>query len=274
MSSATNIEWTDKTWNPVVGCSRVSSGCDHCYAVRMTRRLEGAAIGAIGNGALRRAASLYLGLTVLNKKLDRHFNGTVRCLPERLTDPLHWRKPCRVFVNSMSDLFHESIYGQKVPWETGEFNAAGFEFLLALWETMRQTPRHTYHILTKRPHVMADLVWRITAKMNLTSPLENVWLGTSIESAEHWARAAALARSPAANRFWSLEPLLGDLGVLPIRQSAIDNRKSVDWVIVGGESGPGGEAHAPGLGSLYPRSVPGRRRAVLFQAVGGVDYEW
>lgn len=128
MSTTTAIGWTEKTWNPVVGCTRVSAGCDHCYAVRQTFRL-----GTMGQ-------ENYRDLTMLNGKGDRHFNGTVRCLPERLGDPLHWRKPCRIFVNSMSDLFHE-----RVP----------FDFIDKVFAVMALCPQHEFQLLSKRPDVMA-----------------------------------------------------------------------------------------------------------------------
>lgn len=97
MSMGTGIEWTEATWNPVVGCTRVSAGCDHCYAVKQTHRLE-----AMGQAK-------YAGLTVLNPRGERHFNGTVRTVPEALEIPLRWREPRRIFVNSMSDLFHKAV---------------------------------------------------------------------------------------------------------------------------------------------------------------------
>jgi len=251
MSTSTRIEWTDKTWNPVVGCTRVSAGCDHCYAVRQTHRLAG----------MHRPE--YRGLTVLNGKGDRHFNGTVRCLPERLADPLHWRKRCRVFVNSMSDLFHE-----KVP----------FEFVMKVWAAMKMSPSHTFQILTKRPGIAKEFIaehltahWLMQACDDLvfsatwmsdsqqrqfshiahrdphTLVLPNVWLGTSIEdqvTADE--RIWHLLRCPAAVRFLSCEPLLG-----PIDIGETDGAdewwqsNGIGWVIVGGESGPGARPMHP-----------------------------
>ena len=124
MSDGTKIEWTEKTWNPVVGCTRVSAGCDNCYAATMTRRLE-----AMGNKD-------YTGLTTA-----KHFNGVVRALEHKLTQPLKWKKPRRVFVNSMSDLFHPSV---------------PFEFVDKVFAVMALTPQHTYQVLTKRPERMAE----------------------------------------------------------------------------------------------------------------------
>lgn len=234
MSTTTHIEWTERTWNPVVGCTRVSAGCDHCYAVRMSHRL--------------RRTKEYAGLTVLNDRGDRHFNGTVRCLPERLSDPLHWRKPCRVFVNSMSDLFHE-----KVP----------FEFIDKVFAVMALCPQHTFQILTKRPERMAD--WcaipndparsgRFTWMGNLVRgkhlPLPNVWLGTSVEDqATADERIPHLLRCPAAARFLSVEPLLEAVDLTLHLQRPCDPEghigMGIDWVIVGGESGPGARPMHP-----------------------------
>lgn len=187
------IEWTDETWNPVVGCSEVSPGCDHCYAVGVAHR------------AMQPA---HEGLTIHTPSEGTKWNGTVRCLPERLDQPLRWRKPRKVFVNSMSDLFHRDV---------------GSSFISDVWAVMERTPQHTYQILTKRPQRMAQEVgWR--------RPLPNVWLGTSIENDRYTFRADHLRCTPAAVRFLSLEPLLGPLPSL--------NLDGIDWVIVGGESGP------------------------------------
>jgi protein gp37 len=146
----TRIEWTDASWNPVAGCSIVSAGCTHCYAMEMARRLE-----AMG-------VEKYAGLI---RKTGRRavWSGAVREDREALSIPYRWRKPRKIFVNSMSDLFHERVSDA---------------FILAVWRVMRETPRHTYQILTKRPERMAQFV-----SSQLDDVLSNVWLGASVENA-------------------------------------------------------------------------------------------
>jgi protein gp37 len=191
-----SIEWTDMTWNPVAGCSIVSPGCTNCYAMRMAARL-----GSIG-------MAKYQGLT--RKSGRRHvWTGRVRLDEEALLTPLTWRKPRMVFVNSMSDLFHE-----RVPES----------FVRKVWQVMAETPQHTYQILTKRPERMCEIVQPLAR-------LPNVWLGTSVESREFLTRLHALRRIKCAVRFVSFEPLLSS--VAPV------NLRGIDWAIVGGESGPG-----------------------------------
>lgn len=234
-----NIEWTDETWNVVAGCTRASRGCDHCYAVAMTHRLE-----AMGQ-------ERYAGLTVLNNRGDRHFNGVVRTVPEALGKPLKWKKPRRVFVNSMADLFHE-----KVP----------FEFVDRVFAIMALCPQHTFQVLTKRPERMAEyfstrdseaFVYERAIDLypgNISDstdyceehvqkwPLPNVWLGTSVEDqAAAEARIPHLLRCPASVRFLSCEPLLGavDFSRVGVRKTRIGESNRIDWVIVGGESGAG-----------------------------------
>lgn len=218
------IQWTEKTWNPVVGCTPVSPGCLNCYAATMAPRLA-----AMGQKA-------YVGLTVKRKgscvaagpvdetpplqvgKVSRNvFNGTVRCLPERLSIPLHWRKAKMVFVNSMSDLFHESV---------------PFEFIDRAFAVMALCPQHTFQILTKRPERMAEYlmsrdreegehreqVWNAKVRLQgkpvspMVWPLPNVWLGTSVEDQKRAdERIPWLLKCPAAVRFLSCEPLLGEI---------------------------------------------------------------
>ena len=194
--SATNIEWTDATWNPIAGCSILSAGCTHCYAMQMAARLE-----AMG-------VDKYAGLTqrVRGRPV---WNGIVREDPQSLAAPFHWRKPRRVFVNSMSDLFHENVQDS---------------FLVAVWHTMADTPRHSYQILTKRPARMAAFVAHTAKRV-----LPNVWLGTSVENRNTTQRIDELRATPAAIRFVSFEPLIGPVGRLDLT--------GIDWAIVGGESG-------------------------------------
>lgn len=210
------IEWTDETWNPTTGCSRVSRGCDHCYAIMMARRLDGQGYGY--DGATRRT------------KRGTDWTGVVKTHPDRLKAPLRWRKPRRVFVNSMSDLFHP-----KVP----------VDFVDRVFATMALTRKHTFQILTKRPERMATYLdaspsalkarWRQAAQKqhgqtsDIAYPLPNVWLGTSVEDRDALHRVDDLRPIDAAVRFLSLEPLLGELPELDLTD--------IDWVIVGGESG-------------------------------------
>lgn len=184
MRAKTHIEWTESTWNPVTGCSKVSAGCLNCYAERMAKRLK-----AMGS--------------------PRYVNGfTVRTHDDLLNLPRTWKFPRKIFVNSMSDLFHE-----KVP----------LEFIRKVFATMRACPQHTFQILTKRSARLVEL----------SSQLDwapNVWMGVSVEDGRVLKRIEDLQKVPSAVRFLSLEPLIGPVEDMPLR--------GIDWVIVGGESGP------------------------------------
>ena len=214
MNDKTRIEWTDATWNPVTGCTKVSEGCDHCYAETIAHRFAGTP--AYPNG----------------------FDVTLR--PERLDQPLRWQRPRRIFVNSMSDLFHSDVPD---------------EFIARVFAVMALAPQHTLQVLTKRPGRMRSLLssrsfedWVEAFVREEYSerwapdgyeyrwPLDNVWLGTSVES-QKWAdvRIPQLLGTPAAVRFLSCEPLLGPVDLFAWN---IDRGARVDWVIVGGESGP------------------------------------
>lgn len=200
---SSSIEWTDETWNPTVGCSRVSPGCDRCYAMGV---------------AHRGMTETHVGLTQKGER-GVDWTGEVRCLPERLEVPLRWRKPRRVFVDSMSDLFHPDV---------------PFGFLVDVFTTMADAMQHTFQVLTKRPQRMAEVVPEVYSALGFPpddDPLPNVWLGTSIESDRYAFRANHLRATPAAVRFVSAEPLLSYLPSLDVR--------GLDWLIVGGESGPG-----------------------------------
>ncbi len=179
-STNTGIEWTDKTWNPTTGCTKVSPGCTHCYAEALTKRFT----GNFPNG----------------------FKFTMH--PDRLLQPKTWRNPSRIFVNSMSDLFHEDM---------------PFEYLEKVFKVMAETPQHVYQILTKRHDRLAELAPSL-------SWASNVWMGVSVESQAFIHRVDALRKVPAKVRFLSCEPLLGPLTL---------NLEGIDWVIVGGESGLG-----------------------------------
>lgn len=192
----TQIEWTDATWNPVAGCTIQSAGCTNCYAMQMAKRLEAMGVEKY-NGLTRQSGERTV------------WTGVVRLDRKSLEIPLRWRKPRKIFVNSMSDLFHE-----KVP-ET---------FVHEVWDVMAQTPRHNYQILTKRPDRMADIVSRMDRE-----PLPNVWLGTSVEDKQVVGRIDQLRSVPAAIRFISFEPLVGAVGAVDLSE--------IHWAIVGGESG-------------------------------------
>lgn len=183
--ATSKIEWTESSWNPVTGCTKISEGCRNCYAERMAGRLK-----AMGQPNYR--------------------NGfKVTCHPHTLTLPLKWKKPRTIFVNSMSDLFHEEV---------------PLAFLDEIFFTMNEARWHTFQVLTKRAEYMAQ----ISGRFNWTP---NIWMGVTVESAKHVDRMDFLRDVPAAVRFLSLEPLLGPIPDL--------NLEGIDWVIVGGESGPG-----------------------------------
>jgi len=185
MSTKSSIEWTESTWNPLTGCTKVSPGCKHCYAERMAKRLQ-----AMGQSNYRNCFQLTLHEHVLNT-------------------PLHWKQPQMIFVNSMSDLFHENV---------------PLEFIQKVFEVMHNAYWHTFQVLTKRSERLAELTSHITWP-------ENVWMGVSVENDKYSYRIDNLRKTHALTKFLSLEPLLGPLPNI--------NLDSIDWVIVGGESGPG-----------------------------------
>lgn len=198
----TKIQWTDETWNPTTGCSRVSEGCRNCYIER----------------------------TPPFRMAGRKLGDPVQLHPDRLDSPLHWKKPRRVFVNSLSDLFHEDV---------------SWTFILSVFTTMEKSPQHTFQILTKRPERMLPVVeWvgRKFIEMGDLWPLPNVWLGVSVEDQKTAdERIPILLQVPAAVRFLSVEPLLGPVDLLYSAFNGADSfgrMEGLDWVIVGGESGP------------------------------------
>jgi protein gp37 len=190
MSVQSAIEWTDATWNPVRGCTKVSPGCKHCYAERFAERFRG----------------------VPGHPFE--FGFDLRLVPEKLADPLRWRTPKMIFVNSMSDLFHESVPD---------------EYIEAVARVMVQANWHTFQVLTKRSVRMRDL---LRTKLKFAARLRNVWWGVSVEDKQFGVpRIAHLAQSGATVKFLSVEPLIEDLGVIKL--------DGIAWMIVGGESGPG-----------------------------------
>ena len=228
MANNSSIEWTEATWNPVVGCTIISPGCTNCYAMRMARRLE-----AMGN-------SKYAGTTRLSGGRAK-WNGVVRLDEESLKLPASWRTGRMIFVNSMSDLFHE-----KVP----------LAFIKRVFKTMQETPQHTYQILTKRAQrleqISPSLVWP-----------KNVWMGVSVENVEYIQRVDHLRRTNAAVKFLSLEPLLGPLDELDLSE--------IDWVIAGGESGPGARPVDPDWVRTIRDQCSEAAVAFHFKQWGGVN---
>ncbi len=185
MSQHTPIEWTESTWNPVTGCSKVSDGCLHCYAETMTRRLK-----AMGQPNYKDGFAVRTHDHVLNK-------------------PLTWKKPQIIFVNSMSDLFHPEV---------------PLSFIHKVFDVMRRADHHVFQILTKRDRRLAKLA----PELNWPN---NIWMGVSVENSKVVKRIDALRNTPAKVKFLSIEPLIGATGPM--------NLTGIDWVIVGGESGPG-----------------------------------
>lgn len=198
MALGSDIEWTEATWNPIAGCSIVSPGCTNCYAMRMAGRLEAMRVDKY-RGTTRRSGKRAV------------WTGRVNIDSRLIEQPLHWRRPRRIFVNSMSDLFQENV---------------SEEFIAAIWSVMKRARWHSFQILTKRPERM-----RAILSSGRFPVLPNVWLGTSVESDGWLDRIDALRETPARIRFISFEPLI----------SAIlePDLTGIHWAIVGGESGPG-----------------------------------
>lgn len=190
-----SIEWTDATWNPVAGCTILTAGCTNCYAMRMAARLHAMGVPKY-EGLTRKSGARYV------------WTGKVALDQATLEAPKAWRKPRLIFVNSMSDLFQEAVPA---------------EFIAQVWQTMADTPQHTYQILTKRPDRMAE----VTSALPV---LPNVWLGTSVEDAAVIDRIDHLRATSAQVRFISFEPLIGSVGSADL--------SGIHWAIVGGESGP------------------------------------
>jgi len=217
MAGNSSIEWTETTWNPVTGCNKVSQGCKHCYAERMAKRLH-----AMGN--------------------PRYANGFNVTLHHDLIDlPYRWKKPRKVFVNSMSDLFHEEV---------------PLDFIKQVFKTMAETPQNTYQILTKRSKRLVELA-------HLLPWTPNIWIGTSVENNKVKDRIDELKNVPAQVRFLSCEPLIGPLDELKL--------DGIHWVIVGGESGPG----ARPMEAEWVRSIRDQCQdqnvAFFFKQWGGVQ---
>jgi protein gp37 len=189
MADGSAIEWTDATWNPVTGCNKVSRGCDNCYAERFSERFRG----------------------VPGHPFSTGFDLTLR--PERLDQPLKWRRPRMIFVNSMSDLFHKDV---------------PIAYIDRVFDAMESANWHVFQVLTKRSSLMRDYLRR---RYGSDRGPQHIWCGVSVEDATGAARIAHLRAAPAGVRFLSIEPLIGAVGAIDLT--------GIDWVIVGGESGPG-----------------------------------
>lgn len=189
MADGSAIEWTDATWNPVTGCTKISAGCDNCYACRFSERFRGVPGHPFENG----------------------FDLTLR--PERLDQPLAWRRSRMIFVNSMSDLFHKLVPRP---------------FIDRVFDTMERADWHTFQVLTKRSSLMRDY---LRCRYVERAAPAHIWLGVSVEHAAAKSRIAHLRQAPAAVRFLSIEPLIGAVGAMEL--------EGIHWVIAGGESGPG-----------------------------------
>lgn len=217
MASSSSIEWTEATWNPVTGCNKISEGCKHCYAATMAKRLH-----AMGN--------------------SRYTNGFDVTLHHDLIEaPLKWKKPRRIFVNSMSDLFHKDV---------------PLEFIQSVFETMEKASWHTFQILTKRSDRLAEIA------PLLTWP-NNVWQGVSVENQSVIERIEMLRKVPASVRFLSVEPLLGPINDL--------NLHGIHWVIVGGESGPGARPMKEEWVRSIMQQCKDQNVAFFFKQWGGVQ---
>lgn len=216
MTTVSRIEWTEQTWNPTVGCTKISQGCKFCYAETMAKRLKAMRAPGYENGF------------------------ALRLLPERLEDPIRRKKPTIYFVNSMSDLFHERIPDS---------------YIDQVFDVIRQTPRHTYQILTKRAARMARY-------FKTRSVPDNAWLGVSVENKKQGVtRIDYLRQVPARIRFLSVEPLLEDIGAI--------NLSDIHWVIVGGESGPKARPMQPEWAEAMRRQCRSQKVAFFFKQWGG-----
>jgi protein gp37 len=221
MADKTKIEWTDATWNPVRGCSKVSPGCKHCYAETFAERFRGV------------------------KGHPFEFGFDLRLVPEKLADPLRWSQPRMIFVNSMSDLFHEDVPDN---------------FIEAVCDVMLAASWHTYQVLTKRSKRLKHLLRK---KLCKAAQSQHIWWGVSVENRKYgFPRIRDLQNSPGRVRFLSVEPLIEDIGRI--------NLRNIDWVIVGGESGPGARPIEPEWVRSIRTQCAEENVAFFFKQWGGV----
>ena len=217
MGDRSAIEWTDATWNPVVGCTKITSGCENCYAERFAERWRG----------------------IPGHPFEHGFDLVLK--PDRLGQPLAWRRPRTIFVNSMSDLFHKDV---------------PTDYVDRVFDVMERADHHVFQVLTKRSPLMRDYLARRYANR---APPGHVWLGVSVEDARSSARIRHLREAPAAVRFLSAEPLIGPIGDVDL--------SGIHWVIVGGESGPGARP-------IDPEWVRSIRDQCLAQGVAFFFKQW
>ncbi len=223
MSAESSIEWTDATWNPVRGCTKIGPGCTHCYAETFAERFRG----------------------VKGHPYEQGFD--LRLVPNKLCEPLRWRTPKMIFANSMSDLFHEQVPE---------------DYILAVARVMVAANWHTYQVLTKRSERLREL---LNTKLSFAAKQPHIWWGVSVENRMYgFPRLRDLQLAEASTRFLSVEPLLEALGSLDLT--------GIDWVIVGGESGPGATANANRMGHFHSRSMQEGGGSV-FSSSNGVGYE-
>lgn len=220
MADGSAIEWTDATWNPVTGCTRITDGCDNCYAARFSERWRGIAGHPFENG----------------------FDLTLR--PERIAQPLAWKRSRMIFVNSMSDLFHKQVPR---------------EFINRVFDTMERADWHVFQVLTKRSSLMRDYLKR---RYRDAPPPAHIWLGVSVEHGRSTSRIAHLRDAPAAVRFLSVEPLIGAVGQVDLA--------GIHWVIAGGESGPGARPMAIEWAREIRDQCAEQRVAFFFKQWGGL----
>ena len=220
MADGSAIEWTDATWNPVTGCTKITAGCDNCYAERFSERWRG----------------------VPGHPFEKGFDLTLR--PERLAQPLAWKRPRMIFVNSMSDLFHK-----KVP----------ASFIDIVFDTMEQADWHVFQVLTKRSSLMRNYLKR---RYRSKTPPAHIWLGVSVEDGNSSARIEHLRQAPAGVRFLSVEPLIGAVGKV--------NLAGIHWVIAGGESGPGARPMAIEWAREIRDECAAQNVAFFFKQWGGI----
>jgi protein gp37 len=217
MAEHSSIEWTDATWNPVRGCTKISPGCKHCYAERFAERFRG----------------------VKGHPFEQGFD--LRLVPAKLEEPLRWKKPQRIFVNSMSDLFHEEV---------------PLEYIQHVFAVMNRANWHQYQILTKRAERMEEL----SPKLEWAP---HIWMGVSVENKDYCWRIDHLRRTQAHVKFLSIEPLLGPLGKIDLR--------GIAWVIVGGESGPGARTMEAEWVNDIRNQCQKTEAAFFFKQWGGVQ---
>ncbi len=227
MAVNSKIDWTDTTWNPVLGCSMCSPGCAHCYAAAMAARFT-------------KSGLPFEDIAVMTSNGPR-WTGEVVCREDKLFDPLHWKKPRRVFVNSMSDIFHENV---------------PFDFIRRVFEVMAGAHWHEFQVLTKRSRRLREL------SRHLKWP-NNVWMDVSVENDDYVSRVDDLRSTGAKTKFLSFEPLLGALPDL--------NLTGIDWVIVGGESGPKARPMSPEWATDIRDQCQSAGAPFFFKQWGGVN---